>query len=87
MPELAIECARNAKFKRMRKFKPFMHSVEIWPNTLLKSYGVHTAKFLKYVWPFFNIAHEMVKSYIDEREKFCVIELSPLLNVIAQNPV
>ena len=27
----------------------------------LKSCGVHTAKFLKYVWPFYNIMHERVK--------------------------
>ena len=25
-----------------------------------KSFDVHTARFLKYVWPFFNIAHEKV---------------------------
>ena len=27
----------------------------------LTTYGVNTAKFLKYVWPFFNIMHEGVK--------------------------
>ena len=47
------------------------------------SCGVHITKFLKYVWPFFNITYEMVKGYIDRIEKFCLIELSPLLNVIA----
>ena len=26
-----------------------MHNVEKWLNILLKSYGVHTARFLKYV--------------------------------------
>ena len=40
---------------------PFMHNVVKWPNILLKSCGVHTAKFLKYVWPFYNIIHERVK--------------------------
>ena len=27
----------------------------------LKSCGVNTARFLKYVWPFYNIMHERVK--------------------------
>ena len=27
----------------------------------LKSCGVNTARFLKYVWPFYNIIHERVK--------------------------
>ena len=26
--------------------------------TLLTLCGVHTARFLKYVWPFYNIMHE-----------------------------
>ena len=26
----------------------------------LKSCGAHTARFLKYVWPFYNIMHERV---------------------------
>ena len=30
-----------------------MH-VEKWPNVLWKSCDVHTARFLKYVWTFFN---------------------------------
>ena len=37
--------------------KSFLHNVEKWPITLLKSCGV-----LKYVWPFFNI-HEKVNIY------------------------
>ena len=36
---------------------PFLHNVEKRP----KSCGVHTVKFLKYVWPFFNIMHERIK--------------------------
>ena len=36
-------------------FNSLFHNVEKWPNILLKSCGVHTARFLKYVWPFFNI--------------------------------
>ena len=30
----------------------------------LKSCGVNTARFLKYVWPFYNIMHERVKYLI-----------------------
>ena len=36
-------------------FNPLLHNVEKWPNILLKSCGVNTARFLKYAWPFFNI--------------------------------
>ena len=42
------------------KLNPFMHNVVKWPNILQKSCDVHTARFLKYVWPFYNI-HERVK--------------------------
>ena len=38
-----------------------MYNVVKWPNILLKPCGVHTATFLKYVWPFYNIMHERVK--------------------------
>ena len=38
-----------------------MHNVVKWPNILLKYCGVNTARFLKYVWPFYNIMHERVK--------------------------
>ena len=31
------------------RFNPLLHNVEKWPNILLKSCGVHTARFLKYV--------------------------------------
>ena len=34
-----------------------------WPNLLLKSCRIHTARFLKYVWPFFKIIHERVNIY------------------------
>ena len=34
------------------------HNVEKWPNTLLKSCSVHTARFLNPIWPFFHIMHE-----------------------------
>ena len=32
-----------------------MHNVVKWPNILLKSCGVNTTGFLKYVRPFYNI--------------------------------
>ena len=35
-----------------------------WPNILQKSCDVNTARFLKYVWPFYNIMHESVKGEI-----------------------
>ena len=40
-----------------------MHNVVKQPNIFLKSCGVHTARFLKYVWPFYNIMHERVKKW------------------------
>ena len=43
-----------------RNINSFMHNIEKWPNIFSKSCAVNTAKFLKYVWPFFNIIHENV---------------------------
>ena len=37
-----------------------MHNVVKWPNILQKSCGVNTARFLKYVRPFYNIMYERV---------------------------
>ena len=37
-----------------------MHNVVKWANILKKSCGVHTARILKYVWPFYNIMHERI---------------------------
>ena len=37
-----------------------MYNVEKWSSILLKSCVVHTARFLKYVKPFFYIMHEKV---------------------------
>ena len=47
-----------------------MHNVDKWPNILLKPYGMNTARFLKYVWLFFNIMHESVKKQNFNRLKF-----------------
>ena len=52
--------SRSNKTSPLRYY-PFMHNVEKWPSILLNFCGVHTAKFLKYVWPIFNILHERVK--------------------------
>ena len=50
---------RNAIFKKLIiqiLINPLFHNnVQKWPNILLKSFGVNTARFLKYVWPFYNM--------------------------------
>ena len=39
-----------------------MYNVVKWPNIRLYGlYGLNTARFLKYVWPFYNIMRERVK--------------------------
>ena len=52
-----INKSNNTKFLNIN---PFMDVVK-WPNILLKSCGVNTAKFLKYVWPFFNVIMKGLK--------------------------
>ena len=39
-----------------------MQNVEERPNILYKSRGVHGTRFLKYIWPFFNIINERIKA-------------------------
>ena len=51
----------TASFKDLIRVNPFMHNVVKWRKIILKSCGVHTARFLKYVWPLYNIMHESVK--------------------------
>ena len=48
-------------FPALTNINLFMHNFVKWPHILKKSYGVNTARFLKYVWPFYNIMHERVK--------------------------
>ena len=55
-----------------------MHNVVKWRNILKKPCGVNTARFLKYVWPFYNIMHERVKSL------FSNVSLNQVTNVSAQ---
>ena len=38
-----------------------MHNVEKFRNILLRILRYEHSKFLKYIWPFFNIIHEWVK--------------------------
>ena len=40
-----------------------MYHVKTWPKTLSKSFGVNTARFLKYVRPLFNNMQEMVRIF------------------------
>ena len=42
------------------KLNPFFHNFKKLPNILYKSCGVNTTRFLKNVWPFFNIMKERV---------------------------
>ena len=53
-------------------FNPFMHNIVKWANILWKSCGVHTTRFLKCVWPFYNIMHETVKGL----KKYIRVEMS-----------
>ena len=57
-----LEHLKTFNLKALRTFNPFMHNVVKWPNILWKPCGIHTARFLKHVWPFYNIIHERVKS-------------------------
>ena len=50
-----------------------MHNVVKWPNILQKSCGVYTARFLKYVWPFYKIMDERVRSTSFTPASFCEV--------------
>ena len=54
----------------------FMHNVVKWPNILLKSYGVHNARFSNYVWSFYNITHERVKMLYSQQFYFDISLIS-----------
>ena len=41
---------------------PFMQNIKKMTKHTFKSCWVHTANFLKYVWPFFNIMHQRLKT-------------------------
>ena len=43
---------------------PVMQNAEKWLNIILKSCGVHTARFLKYAWPFLNIKKQCQSSFL-----------------------
>ena len=60
----------------LTNFNLFVHNIKKWSNMLQKSCGVHTARFLKYVWPFFKIMDERFMSKnITKRESFCYYEV------------
>ena len=54
------KCLLSQSLSVLSNFNPFMHNVK-FPNMLLKSCGVYTARFLQFVWPFYNIIHVRVK--------------------------
>ena len=43
-------------------FNSFMQNVEKWPKIIKKSCGAHSARLLRYVWPFFNVMHEKINA-------------------------
>ena len=47
----------------LKDFNAFMHNIVKWPNILQNSYGANTARFLKYVWPIYNM-HERVNKIL-----------------------
>ena len=63
---------------------PFMHNVVKWPNILLKFCGVHTARFLKYVWPFYNIMHERVNQSLPTMTLNIITDILTLDETIKQ---
>ena len=60
-------------------FNLFMHNAEKWPSTL---YSAHIARFLKYVWPCFNIMHQMLKAELSPSKKslFYLLQWKPFKN-------
>ena len=42
-------------------FNLSMPNIEKRQNITIKSCGVHIARFLEYVWPVFNIMHEVLR--------------------------
>ena len=59
----------QAKILQNAWLNSFMHNVVKWPNILQKSWGAHTTRFLKYVWPFHNIMHGRVILQINAYQK------------------
>ena len=50
-------------FSTKININPFIYNVEKWSNIRRKSCFVNASRFLKYVWPFFNIIHESIKFF------------------------
>ena len=64
---------------------PFIYNVVKWPKILLKSCGVNTARFLKYLWPFYNILHERVKNKTFRSKVRYRIAALKLLGIFQEN--
>ena len=45
----------------MASVNPLIHNNKKWPNLFLKSSGVYTARFLKYLWPFSTLWMKVLK--------------------------
>ena len=62
-------------------FDPFMLSngQTYFKNLLF----VHTARFLKYVWPFYNIMHERVNNKLKSGQKKKTTDMIPGVNIIS----
>ena len=56
-----------------------MQNVVKWPNILLKSCSVHTARFVKYVWPFYNIMHERVNNVCKIKHSWKIVNAHALI--------
>ena len=74
----------NSRFRiTPDKFNPSMHNVVKWLNIFLKSCGVNTARFLKYVWPFYNIMPEKFNFIVNRIQPY--VEKTP--RNILPNPI
>ena len=65
-----------------------MYNVVKWSSILQKSCSVYTARFLKYVWPFYNIMHERVnagKCHFMYRRKDTANGTSIFKNLVMKN--
>ena len=54
-----------------------MYNVEKWLNILQKPCCIHTAKIWKFVWPFFKIIYERVKTLLQSLE-FVISRISSI---------
>ena len=67
--DIGLKRVHSKYLNSKNNVNPFIHNVEKWPNILLKSFLVNTARFLKYIWPFFNIMNERVNGEDEKLRK------------------